>query len=197
MPSRASGHELDFDDRSSNQGGLAGRDRAGGTRRLLGDGRHLDRGEEAPGGSTRYTVDVEGSSATSTRRSSPRSTVTHEVVGDDLDAGAIRQCVELSAMKYCPVSAMLSAGPTAIHHRYRMRRHAHRRRPTVERGRSSSPGPSPAAATSSSGQRRRLTRRAELHCYAGACIVMRPWRIHPGSGERLEATDGDRSQVRP
>jgi hypothetical protein len=33
---------------------------------------------------------------------------------------AVRRAVELSATKYCPVSAMLSAGATAIHHRYRL-----------------------------------------------------------------------------
>ena len=33
---------------------------------------------------------------------------------------AIARCIELSAMKYCPVSAMLSAGATIVHHRYRI-----------------------------------------------------------------------------
>jgi hypothetical protein len=32
----------------------------------------------------------------------------------------VRRCIELSAVKYCPVNAMLSAGPTEIHHRYRV-----------------------------------------------------------------------------
>ena len=47
--------------------------------------------------------------------------VTHEVEGPDVDAAAIRRSIELSALKYCPVNAMLSAGATQIHHRYVVR----------------------------------------------------------------------------
>ena len=46
----------------------------------------------------------------------------HEVVGPDVTEDAVRRCIELSATKYCPVNAMLSAGETAIHHRYLVRR---------------------------------------------------------------------------
>jgi putative redox protein len=45
----------------------------------------------------------------------------HVVEGTDLAEAAIRRAIELSATKYCPVSAMLSAGATVIHHRYRIR----------------------------------------------------------------------------
>jgi putative redox protein len=45
-------------------------------------------------------------------------TVTHEVWGADISEPAFRRCIELSATKYCPVNAMLSAGATTIHHRY-------------------------------------------------------------------------------
>ena len=34
---------------------------------------------------------------------------------------AVRRAVELSALKYCPVNAMLSAGATEVHHHYRVR----------------------------------------------------------------------------
>ena len=51
----------------------------------------------------------------------PRIDVIHEVEGEDISEMAIRRCIELSALKYCPVSAMLSAGATEIHHRYRIR----------------------------------------------------------------------------
>ena len=34
---------------------------------------------------------------------------------------AVRRAIELSATKYCPVNAMLSAGATEIHHRFRLR----------------------------------------------------------------------------
>jgi putative redox protein len=44
----------------------------------------------------------------------------HVVEGDAVETKAIRRCIELSATRYCPVSAMLSAGATAIHHRYRI-----------------------------------------------------------------------------
>jgi putative redox protein len=47
-----------------------------------------------------------------------RIDVTHEVEGPGVEAAAIRRCIELSATKYCPVNAMLSAGATEIHHGY-------------------------------------------------------------------------------
>jgi putative redox protein len=50
-----------------------------------------------------------------------RADVTHEVEGPNIDEAAIRRCIELSALKYCPVNAMLSAGETEVHHRFRIR----------------------------------------------------------------------------
>lgn len=47
--------------------------------------------------------------------------VLHEVEGP-VDPRAIRRCIELSAEKYCPVNAMLSAGATEVHHRMRVLR---------------------------------------------------------------------------
>jgi len=44
--------------------------------------------------------------------------MTHEVDGRNLSEAAIRRAIELSALKYCPVNAMLSAGATEVHHRY-------------------------------------------------------------------------------
>jgi len=46
--------------------------------------------------------------------------VVHEVTGRNVSEGAIRRAIELSATKYCPVSAMISAGATTVHHRYRI-----------------------------------------------------------------------------
>jgi putative redox protein len=46
--------------------------------------------------------------------------VVHEVTGPDISEAAVRRSIELSATRYCPVSAMLSAGATVIHHRYRI-----------------------------------------------------------------------------
>jgi len=50
-----------------------------------------------------------------------RIDVTHDVGGRGLSVDAIRRSIELSAAKYCPVSAMLSAGSTEIHHHYVIR----------------------------------------------------------------------------
>lgn len=47
-------------------------------------------------------------------------TITHEMWGPDLSEAAIRRAIELSATKYCPVNAMISAGATEVHHRYRI-----------------------------------------------------------------------------
>jgi putative redox protein len=46
--------------------------------------------------------------------------VVHEVTGEAISEAAIRRSIELSATKYCPVSAMISAGATVVHHRYRI-----------------------------------------------------------------------------
>lgn len=46
--------------------------------------------------------------------------VIHEVTGESISEAAIRRSIELSATKYCPVSAMISAGATVVHHRYRI-----------------------------------------------------------------------------
>ena len=50
-----------------------------------------------------------------------RIDLVHEIVGPDVDVAQVRRCIELSATRYCPVSAMLSAGEAEIHHRYLVR----------------------------------------------------------------------------
>jgi putative redox protein len=47
--------------------------------------------------------------------------VVHDVSGPNVTEEAVRRAIELSATTYCPVSAMLSAGETSIHHRYVVR----------------------------------------------------------------------------
>jgi putative redox protein len=49
-----------------------------------------------------------------------RVDLVHEVAGAGVDTAAIMRCIELSATKYCPVSAMLASGATEIHHGYRI-----------------------------------------------------------------------------
>ncbi|HET7704286.1 MAG TPA: OsmC family protein [Candidatus Limnocylindrales bacterium] len=50
-----------------------------------------------------------------------RIEVTHVVEGTVVLESAVRRAVELSATKYCPVNAMVAAGATEVHHRFRMR----------------------------------------------------------------------------
>jgi putative redox protein len=51
-----------------------------------------------------------------------RIDVVHDVTGPAIDTVAVRRSIELSAWKYCPVSAMLCAGTVEMHHRYRIHR---------------------------------------------------------------------------
>jgi putative redox protein len=49
-----------------------------------------------------------------------RIDVLHIVDGESVTEVAVRRAVELSASKYCPVNAMVSAGATEVHHAYRI-----------------------------------------------------------------------------
>ena len=49
-----------------------------------------------------------------------RIELVHEVIGPGVTEAGVRRCIELSATKYCPVSAMLSMGETEIHHGFRI-----------------------------------------------------------------------------
>jgi putative redox protein len=68
-----------------------------------------------------YTVHVDAHQRDEYPQVYTRIDLVHEIVGPAVDEDAIRRCIELSADKYCPISAMLSAGATEIHHRYRLR----------------------------------------------------------------------------
>jgi putative redox protein len=68
-----------------------------------------------------YRIRVRGEQRDEHPRIYTRIDVTHEVLGSNLDVDAIRRSIELSAGRYCPVSAMLSSGETEIHHHYRVR----------------------------------------------------------------------------
>ncbi len=68
---------------------------------------------------TRYSVHVRGEQRDAYPQVLTRVDVTHEVEGP-VDEAAIQRSIELSATKYCPVNAMLSAGATEVHHRYRI-----------------------------------------------------------------------------
>ncbi|MBA3875457.1 MAG: osmotically inducible protein OsmC [Anaerolinea sp.] len=73
-------------------------------------------------GIDRYAIHVRGEQRSEYPQVLTRVDVTHEVEGPAVDEAAIRRCIELSATKYCPVNAMLSAGATEVHHRYLVRR---------------------------------------------------------------------------
>ncbi len=73
-------------------------------------------------GIDRYAIHVRAEQRDDYPQVLTRVDVTHEVEGRRVDEAAIRRCIELSATKYCPVNAMLSAGATEVHHRYIVRK---------------------------------------------------------------------------
>ena len=70
---------------------------------------------------TDYRIEVRGDQRDAYPQVYTRIDVTHVVVGTVLLEAAVRRAIQLSATKYCPVNAMLSAGATEVHHGYRMR----------------------------------------------------------------------------
>jgi putative redox protein len=68
-----------------------------------------------------YTVRVEAVQRDEYPQVLTRIHLGHEVVGPKVTEADVRRCIELSATKYCPVNAMLSAGASEIHHGYRVR----------------------------------------------------------------------------
>jgi putative redox protein len=69
----------------------------------------------------RYRIHVQASQRDEYPQVLTWAEVIHEVEGPLVEEAAIRRAIELSATKYCPVNAMLSAGATEVHHRYRVR----------------------------------------------------------------------------
>ncbi len=115
----SSGHALSFDDRTSNEGGspvetvLA----ALGACTAMDVVSIADKKRQAI---EQYEVHVRGSQRDEYPQIFTDIEVMHAVTGRDLSEAAIRRCIELSATKYCPVNAMISAGATVVHHRYRI-----------------------------------------------------------------------------
>ena len=70
---------------------------------------------------TTYRIRVEATQRDEYPQILTHATVTHEVEGPMVEEAAIRRAIELSATKYCPVSAMIAAGATTVHHRYKIR----------------------------------------------------------------------------
>jgi len=69
---------------------------------------------------TSYEIAVTGEKAEEHPRVYTRIVIEHRVAGD-VEPEALRRSIELSATRYCPVSAMLSHAVT-IEHGYRLRR---------------------------------------------------------------------------
>jgi putative redox protein len=69
----------------------------------------------------RYVIEVDALQRDEYPQILVRVDVVHIVEGPHVHEGPIRHAIELSATKYCPVSAMLSAGATEIHHRFRLK----------------------------------------------------------------------------
>jgi len=67
---------------------------------------------------TDYSVVVEGVQREERPDVFVRATIVHTVTGRDIDRAAVHRAVQLSAHKYCPVSAMLSAGTVEVRHRF-------------------------------------------------------------------------------
>ena len=115
----SSGHAISFDDRFSNQGGspvetvLAALAACSGMDVVsiaVKKRQTIDQ----------YEIHVRGVQRDEYPQVYSEIDLVHVVHGADLSEAAIRRCIELSATKYCPVSAMLSAGATVVHHRYRI-----------------------------------------------------------------------------
>ena len=70
---------------------------------------------------TTYEIDVRAEQRDEYPQVLTRIDITHILEGTVLLEAAVRRAIELSASKYCPVNAMLSAGATEVHHRFRMR----------------------------------------------------------------------------
>lgn len=70
---------------------------------------------------TSYVIEVEGDQRDEYPQVFTKIDVVHVIEGTVLLESAVRRAIELSALKYCPVSAMISAGATEVHHAYRMK----------------------------------------------------------------------------
>ena len=116
----SSGHPYDFDDRESNTGGSP-------VETVLAALASCSAMDVASIVSKKrqdissYSIEVTGDQRDEYPQVFGEITVVHVLEGSNLSEAAIRRAIELSATKYCPVNAMVSAGATVVHHRYRIR----------------------------------------------------------------------------
>ena len=115
----SSGHALSFDDRSSNQGGSPIETILS----ALGACTAMDVVSIAAKkrqAIQRYEIHLRGSQRDEYPQIFTDIEVIHEITGRNLSEAALRRSIELSATKYCPVNAMISAGATVVRHGYRI-----------------------------------------------------------------------------
>jgi putative redox protein len=68
-----------------------------------------------------YHVRVEGERREEHPRIFTEIRIVHELEGQGIDVAALTRAIELSAAKYCSISAMLASGVVEIHHWYVLR----------------------------------------------------------------------------
>jgi putative redox protein len=78
-----------------------------------------------------YAVEVSGTQRETAPNIYTDITVVHTVEGD-VEAAAVIRAIELSATRYCTVSAQIAGGPARISHRYVIRRPGTDGRPPSE-----------------------------------------------------------------
>ena len=115
----SSGHPQDFDTRESNQGGspietILSALAACSAMDVISIARKKRQAIES------YVIHASADQRDEYPQVFTRIDLIHEVTGVGLSEAAIRRSIELSATKYCPVNAMLSAGATVVHHRYQI-----------------------------------------------------------------------------
>jgi putative redox protein len=81
----------------------------------------------------RYGVEVSGSQRDDPPQVFLEITVLHTVEGD-VETAAVRRAIELSAVKYCTVSAQVGSGVARVSHRYLIKRPAASAAPAEESG---------------------------------------------------------------
>jgi putative redox protein len=70
---------------------------------------------------TSYTIEAKADQRDDYPQVLTRVDIVHVLEGTVLLEQAVRRAIELSASKYCPINAMISAGATEVHHGFRMR----------------------------------------------------------------------------
>ena len=117
----SSGHVIAFDDRASNEGGspvetVLASLAACSAMDVISIAAKKRQAIES------YEIEASGTQRDEYPQVFTEIDVVHVVRGTGLSEAAIRRAIELSATKYCPVNAMLSAGATEVHHRYVVRK---------------------------------------------------------------------------